>query len=418
MTKMIVQFRQSCIKLQSLMCEGKLVPPEEGCIIKQENKSDKKIVSYKYGYHFELTNLINCLYKFDSDISNNFSHEYIKKRIEDFLFKCFFSDETNKAQLIDIFFKTLKQDLEKIDKYLIPIYIENLSFHNSEVTIGNVIFIPYSIFNIGTIFREGGYTDKMEQISLNADMKMVKSVGIVSVYAGDAKKAIEKAEECVDQSLNVIRLFYLDSEFGIQGKYNHPLIYQINILNIDQNFIHNSIGWSGTQIESKIDRTKYEKVKEYILIIDNILKKPENQRNKLEKKLILAINLYGDIQKNKGHKDNIIKIFSALETLLLVGNEIIIDNVAERISFIIESNKCSRLDVYKRMRTMYKHRNELVHEGETEFMESEFNTLLMELRQCILIIAKNIEKYPDLIDWIDHINNAREERFNVKLSFQ
>ncbi len=67
---------------------------------------------------------------------------------------------------------------------------------------------------------------------------------------------------------------------------------------------------------------------------------------------------------------------------------------------------------------MYKNRNELVHEGNTVFKEIDYNTLLVELRQCILIIAKNINDYPNFEDWINLINSAREARFDEKLNIQ
>ena len=420
MTKMIDKFNKACRKLLDLMQEGRLILPEEGSKTNFEN--GEKTISYKNGYYLELTKLINEFSDYNSDVFSyvlkNYSREYIERIINDFLFECFFNDEEDKKTLIDSFFHKLKDDLKETNEYLIPIFIENLPFSNTNVTIGKVKFIPYSIFNLRTIFEEAGYTGKLIEEPSYSDMNTVKSVGIVSVCTGDITKAIEKAEDLVDQSLNVIRLLYLRSSFGIQGKYNHPLRYKIKSLNITQNTIHSYIGLSGDVFKSEINKTQYEMMNEYRLNIDNILKKPEIQRNKLENKLLLAINLFGEIQKNSDHQDNIIKIFSALETLLLDKNEPKIVNVAERISFISKSNKTARLCVYELVSRMYKKRNELVHEGKTVFKEIDYNTLLIELRQCILIIAKNIDDYPNFEDWINLINVAREARFDKKLSFQ
>jgi len=421
MTKMKVKFYEACRKLLNLMQEGKLIPFEEGLITIDLERGNKTI-SYKNGYNLELTNFINEFpdYNLDvfSDVLKNYSHKYLKKIINNFLIECFFDDTEDKRALIDSFFQQLKDDLNESNEYLIPIFIENLLLHSTNVIIGKVKFIPYSIFNFGTLIKEAGYTDQIIEMPLHSDINRVKSVGIVSVYAGDFIKAIEKAEELVDQSLNVIRLLYLRSGFGIQGKYNHPLMYNINVLNINQNIIHYYSGFSGDLLESKIDRTSYEGMSEYISNIDTILKKSEIQRNKLENKLLLAINWFGEIQKNSDQQENIIRIFSALETLLLDENEAKIVNVAERIAFISESNKNARLKVYELVSKMYKKRNELVHEGKTEFKEFEYNLLLIQLRECILIIVKNIDGYPTFRDWINLINDAREARFDEKLSFQ
>ena len=421
MTKMKVKFYEACRKLLNLMQEGKLIPFEEGLITIDLERGNKTI-SYKNGYNLELTNFINEFpdYNLDvfSDVLKNYSHEYLKKIINNFLIECFFDDTEDKRALIDSFFQQLKDDLNESNEYLIPIFIENLLLHSTNVIIGKVKFIPYSIFNFGTLIKEAGYTDQIIEMPSHSDINRVKSVGIVSVYAGDFIKAIEKAEELVDQSLNVIRLLYLRSGFGIQGKYNHPLMYNINVLNINQNIIHYYSGFSGDLLESKIDRTSYEGMSKYISNIDTILKKSEIQRNKLENKLLLAINWFGEIQKNSDQQENIIRIFSALETLLLDENEAKIVNVAERIAFISESNKNARLKVYELVSKMYKKRNELVHEGKTEFKEFEYNLLLIQLRECILIIVKNIDEYPTFRDWINLINDAREARFDEKLSFQ
>ena len=421
MTKMKVKFYEACRKLLNLMQEGKLIPFEEGLITIDLERGNKTI-SYKNGYNLELTNFINEFpdYNLDvfSDVLKNYSHEYLKKIINNFLIEFFFDDTEDKRALIDSFFQQLKDDLNESNEYLIPIFIENLLLHSTNVIIGKVKFIPYSIFNFGTLIKEAGYTDQIIEMPSHSDINRVKSVGIVSVYAGDFIKAIEKAEELVDQSLNVIRLLYLRSGFGIQGKYNHPLMYNINVLNINQNIIHYYSGFSGDLLESKIDRTSYEGMSKYISNIDTILKKSEIQRNKLENKLLLAINWFGEIQKNSDQQENIIRIFSALETLLLDENEAKIVNVAERIAFISESNKNARLKVYELVSKMYKKRNELVHEGKTEFKEFEYNLLLIQLRECILIIVKNIDEYPTFRDWINLINDAREARFDEKLSFQ
>ena len=421
MTKMKVKFYEACRKLLNLMQEGKLIPFEEGLITIDLERGNKTI-SYKNGYNLELTNFINEFpyYNLDvfSDVLKNYSHEYLKKIINNFLIECFFDDTEDKRALIDSFFQQLKDDLNESNEYLIPIFIENLLLHSTNVIIGKVKFIPYSIFNFGTLIKEAGYTDQIIEMPSHSDINRVKSVGIVSVYAGDFIKAIEKAEELVDQSLNVIRLLYLRSGFGIQGKYNHPLMYNINVLNINQNIIHYYSGFSGDLLESKIDRTSYEGMSKYISNIDTILKKSEIQRNKLENKLLLAINWFGEIQKNSDQQENIIRIFSALETLLLDENEAKIVNVAERIAFISESNKNARLKVYELVSKMYKKRNELVHEGKTEFKEFEYNLLLIQLRECILIIVKNIDEYPTFRDWINLINDAREARFDEKVRFQ
>ncbi|MDP2844987.1 MAG: hypothetical protein Q8N79_02790, partial [Candidatus Methanoperedens sp.] len=125
MTKMISQFRASCLKLLSLMYGGFLKPEEEG---HHSNYSKgNKTVSYRYGYKLELHKLIDDLFKIHPEIQENSSREYIKKKINDFLFDCFFDSTKNKTDKIDAFFKQLKDDLKHSETYLVPLLIENLS---------------------------------------------------------------------------------------------------------------------------------------------------------------------------------------------------------------------------------------------------------------------------------------------------
>lgn len=399
MTKMKERFNEFCQALLLLMQEGNLIPLEE-CMATRNLNSEEKMISYKNGYELKLTDLINemSVSNIFKDVSEIYSRKYIENKINDFLFEIYFDDVTCNIDRINYFFDELKDNLTKTENYLVPIFIDNVLFHHTEITIGKVTFIPYSIFNLRRTFQDAGYTGNMVPKSQRIDMPMVKSVGIVSVCAGDVDNAIEKAEELVDQSLNVIRLFNFHSEFGIQGKYNHPLQYEIHVLYLDQNKIHSNIGWSGDIIGCKIEGDLYKGYGEYVSSVDTILKKSGRDRNKMENKLLLAINLVGAIQKNKDQKENIIRIFTALETLLISGNEIKIDNIADRIAFINKSDKSARLDVYRFVKKMYGYRNKLVHEGEAVFNELDYYNLLKELISCILIIAINIDKYPDVDD--------------------
>lgn len=415
MTKMISQFRVSCLKLLSLMYGGFLKPEEEG---HHSNYSKgNKTVSYRYGYKLELHKLIDDLFKIHPEIQENSSREYIEKKINDFLFDCFFDSTKNKTDKIDAFFKQLKDDLKHSETYLVPLLIENLSL-DSEITIGTVRFLPYSEDNYKKIFQEAGYTIKNGADLLNVrTTKRVSSMGVVTVSAREYIKAIEKAEELIEQALNIIRFFNIYNDFGIVGQYNNPQNHDITTFNINTQSFSSSMEWSGDITGCRFTKSRYDELwKDYISNIDSVLKKPEPQRKTMENKLLVAFNWFGELLKNRNHKENIIRIFSALEALLvLTKNEEKGDNVAERLAFINYPDREARLFVYSLVKRMYKHRNELVHEGKTKFKELDYNTLFIELHNCMGIIAHHINKYPNLENWIELI---KEAKFDTKLIFQ
>lgn len=416
MVKKVEQFRVSCLKLLSLIYDGKLDPEEDGYTIR-----NGRIFSYKHGYNLELHKLIDALFEFDSTILENNTKKYVEKKIDDFLFECFVDAIKNKTLKIDYFFKRLEKDLRHTEEYLVPLPIENLSVY-SEITIGKIRFLPYSEENYFNLFKEVGYTAKNGEslLKLNTSspfMKKVGSIGVVTVSAGEVDKAIEKAEELINQALNIIRFFNIYYDFGIVGKYDYPYWYKVYTINISKKLLHYTSGFSGDTQECKFTKIHYDELwKDYISNIDAILKKPESKRETMENKLLLAFNWFGEIQKNKNHKENIIRIFSALETLLISNkNEEKGYNVAERIVFINYPDRESRLSASALIKKMYKYRNNLVHEGATNFKELDYNTLLMQLHHCMAIIAKHVDKYPKLEQWIEIINDAKLDK---KLSFQ
>lgn len=411
---MIEQFGNSCLKLLSLMHEGILEPVEEG-----HRNNGERIASYKDGYSLELHKLIDVLFEFDMDILENNSREYIEKKINEFLFDCFFDGINNKTDKIYFFFNQLKNELRQSEIYCVPLLIENISLY-SEITIGKVKFLRYSDDNYRKIFEEAGYPIENGFDLINIDtkapfMKRVHSIGVVTVSAREDSKAIEKGEELIEQGLNILRLFNMYYDFGIVGKYNHPWLYNRATFNISTKSLYSHRGWSGDISGCRFTKDDYDHFKDIISNIDAVLKKSESDRKTMENKLLLALNWFGEIQKNRNHNDNIIRIFTALEALLVNKNEAKGDNIAKRLAFINYPEKEKRLFVCNLVKKMYKHRNELVHEGKTKFKKLDYNTLLMQLRLGMITIAKHLDKYPNLEDWIKLINEAK---FDKKLPFQ
>ena len=132
--------------------------------------------------------------------------------------------------------------------------------------------------------------------------------------------------------------------------------------------------------------------------------------------LLLGINLFGEILKNRNSTENIIRIFTALETLLIRDrNEEKRINVAERLAYINHPDEISRIEAFNLVERLYNARSRLVHSGKTDFKEIDFNTLFVELQYCIITIAKLIDKYPEFKLWIDMIQSVK---FNGKLEYQ
>ena len=354
---------------------------------------------------------------YKKEIRENYSHRYIQHKLSLFLQDLKLNKETDKTPIIDIFFKKFNRELSREKfSYVFPQFIENLKI-DELITIGKVEFVPYSEKNYIDIFLNAGYTDT----DINLDKKVLEKVYSIAkseVIAGDVHKALEKSDNFIDESLNVIRLVESYPNFGILGKYNQPRLHKVYYYIKEKKEFGYSGGWNfltrSGHLTSKI--LKIIKTEKAFNNINAILLKNSSERTDMESKLILSINWFGEILKNRDTIENIIRLFTAFETLLIFGrDEEKKKNVAERLAIINYSDKQLRISTYNSVTNLYSARSKLVHEGKTNLKEKSFFELLRELHSCIIIVAEHIDRYPNIETWNNLIKSVQ---FEGKLEFQ
>ena len=354
---------------------------------------------------------------FKPTITDNYSFNYIFDRLSKFLQDLKTNAKNDKAPLIDNFFKVFNSELSNNKfTFFIPQFIENFKI-DSNTTIGKVKFIPYSEKNYKELFiKIGG-----KGISFNLKKDVLKKIFCIAVSeasAGDFNKALEKSDKLIDLSLNVIRLFESYPNFGILGKYDRPRLHKVYYYNKSTNQFGYSGGWKHLTRSGRFTSQMFKTAsnKYGLNNVDSILQKDSIHRTDMEKKLILSINWYGEILKNRNTIENIVRLFTAFETLLIFEiNEEKKKNVSERLVMINYSDKESRLSTYSFVVKLYNARSKLVHEGKTTFKELDFFRLLKELHSCIINIARHIDKYPTIESWD---NLLKSVKFDEKLEFQ
>ena len=395
----------------------------------QRNKNEQFTVS-EYGslvyleqYHSILHTLVDEIFSYKLEIGENYSSEFVKNKINDFIISLQYNKNTDKSAIIDAFFDTLKNDLSASREYIIPEYIENLSIQ-FKFKIGRVQFIPFSKKNYEKIFYDNGYVKNKDFDLLDTpkefkDFYNIKCVAYCSVNAGEEIKAHEKGANLIEEALSVIRFFNIYQNFGILGNYNSPRKYEGNLYNKETKTIHASMVWKDRTGNCHFTKERFKVLKEEAGLknLNLILKKDKSKRTDLENKLLVSIRWFSEILKHRAkNEDNLFRLFTALESLLIQDkNEEKKKNLAERLAFINYSNKEARLFVHKLVEKLYTLRSELVHEGKTKFKEIDFNTLQSQLQQCIINISTKIDKYPNLSDWLNMITDAK---FSKKLEFQ
>lgn len=411
MTKINIKFRDCCLELLDLLeIRDTIVPEEFFSTMIHENK----FLFYKPGYKTKLSKLVDYILKNKNNCSDNYSKEYLFTAINGFLFDLKFDPDKQKANKINSFFKSDKLFVEN-NPYIVTRQIVNLSL-DSDLSIGKVTFIPYTREKHESIYTDAGYVFIDNSTSLFLHFNGDDDVGCIAkieVVTADIKKAIELSDFIVEESLNVIRFYLPNFNFGTRGSLERRQKFSTAY-----GFKKNEM-WSpkeniGIYPPVKLESNYIQKLRDNygLTNIDDILKK--ESREDMEERLIISINCFSEILKHRENPENIIKLFTAMEALLL-NNEEKKNNLAERMAFITHSDEKKRNNLYNLVKESYSKRSDLVHEGVSKYEDNKFNELLNESYTCIMTVAKMIKKYPKFSDWENLIKNAK---FSCKLEFQ
>jgi hypothetical protein len=99
--------------------------------------------------------------------------------------------------------------------------------------------------------------------------------------------------------------------------------------------------------------------------LENIQRLASDTSTKFASALYDALILYSRQSLAVDVSDKIVFTLSALESMLLVGNEPIQQNLGERIAFLIGQSPQGRKDIVKNIREVYRIRSAFVHHGQT-----------------------------------------------------
>jgi len=392
----------------------------------------------KGNYNYKLNMLVHHLfdgkyikaYHSKTYIKDNYSKKTIKRKISRFLAELETDQANENMKSIEQFFDIAPDCLFSPPKtYSVIRLIENLSI-DSEIVIGNVVFLKYSLTSYKKILEPVGNTKQVENSKQIMDLFLeqhddenVNCVAITCAKAGERDKALEKADAMIDDVLSVFRLYAKEeSNFGIKGTINSYRTSAIICaqdeglgfsLNRHNDFLPTDIN---SDFLTYIKKNGFDNIKR---IIDNEYFH-QTKINTLEELLIRAIRAFGFVIKNPENPDNIIKLFTALETLLIRRDEKIDDNLGERVGLVnyslfdisdeTEINKITELREQAKPRIIdcYGKRSDLVHAGKFDVDEPDYRSVLVDTKLCIINIAKIIDEYPTYKGYIDVIDKGKK----------
>ena len=141
-------------------------------------------------------------------------------------------------------------------------------------------------------------------------------------------------------------------------------------------------------------------------VLSEILNRDETERTSFEKDLTTSIRFIGLSSRDEHVANAFVNGVISLEALLLDDHESIIDNLAERVAFIIGKNAAERNLYFDEMRRLYKIRCDIVHSGNSDVKYSDLSILRRSVNYVCLVSLLNsysslgINSVKDLIKWV------------------
>lgn len=358
------------------------------------------------------------------EMDNTFIIEELKELLIEF-----FQDE--KIGKISLRSKTIKKLVSKFlifldkqlqenknKKYSVIFPIENLKISNNKWELGRVAFLSYDeckkIIDSARIEKEPLFFKEANKNSIFA----------LAEARGSNKKAEEKAVNKVDEVIDILRLYFTNWQNHARaqiGKRGELFIFNRELLSFSKGKMFHSIGWAGAGypiaceislgILDIFELYKFSKV-------DTILKKDIEKRNTFERRLIETIRWfgYGVVSSNNNHR--VIMYMTAMETILGTKDsethkdKSIGDAIGEKGAFLLGYNLETRLDIKKRLKRLYRHRSEILHQGKLEDNEA----MVFELEKLTSgILLRLIDLSTELNSMKEFDNYIQKQLFSTPL---
>ena len=105
--------------------------------------------------------------------------------------------------------------------------------------------------------------------------------------------------------------------------------------------------------------------------------------------------------------DRLIYMMSALEGLLLRGDEPIQQNVGERMAFLLFGDFRSRIETVKNFKEMYGMRSQYIHHRVSSIVQDKFETFVRNAGFVLLAALKNISKFKTKDEFLHAIDRIK-----------
>jgi len=384
-------------------------------------------------------------------ILKNFTVLEIEQKVEDIISKTLQLPIDKRPSFIDLeidnLFASLVSEIKEY-QFVMPIY--NLKIHKS-FKIGDVkfkIFSEYQVKKWVRLFRDiirdnPNYSDKqkkkiIDSIRENNIEPLKNNVCAETIVKARKERASEIAKSKIAQAVDIIKLYCLvergsyGNNIGLKGETLSSTIRSILNRSISDGTLRPTLERVGPIFPLNIDDKLLKMMRDGGLRkINEILLK--NKKTWIEQKILRAIYWYSRIFDTPAKRidkskilirreiskeieeeiteygclsERLLKAMIALESLLIIGNEPVQNNIAERLAYILGTNYNDRRRIKKFIKDMYKLRSNVVHRGFTYISIAELSQLISLVRYAIinLIIKKDrlgLKTNQDFYEWFE-----------------
>lgn len=357
-----------------------------------------------------------------SSARRQISDEQLEALFTDFLKKLLIGGEVNLTNLsseVQALFNSVKRFTFSCYTVFVP--IRHLSLAIDSIAIGHVEFVRIShalaqrMSSQTTIVRFLGNTSNNEDEILQGLQQFFKvgCLALVEVSANDDSKAVQVAIQRIEQSLNVLRYFRIDSAATIDGhgidRASTKVLYWNSTLNsVGVSLDSSRLAFPRVTISQPVwdDRKKLG-----LADIHDLLLKPEDQLEQMEQDILSAVYWVGKSWADSSDTDGFIKIMSALDLLLAQDTRNKKEMIARRFTSIVyaKSSDQTILQIYDHVKKLYTIRNNIMHAGEKYVDKDTIAAARIYVILLLNLLLKNAKTYPTLKDLLDRKFPLRDD---------
>jgi len=366
-----------------------------------DKNANGEIICFKKGYFKRLHRITNEIFSRRPYLSEVICEDDLEKEVRNILLD---AKRKKLEKSKNVFAEKLRAMLSKI-KNNVCVWIVITPLGNIKIKqkqeIGAVNFVNGK--NVQKYLSKNKINIEAKQWITNYKEE---NYAICSVSAHSSDKAQEKAKEKIEKILNWLRLFYPLHNFGIKGYYDEPKHYTFIPYNLKTKSIGHHGGITRQTGNIVISKQAIKDLKKFGLKKIQKIEKKEN-KTQLEKKILNAINWFGQTVKYDDLINNHLRVIAALDSLVLQGpgegNELF----SERIAYLYTKNKKDRKTIYKIAKKAYLKRNKIVHNADLEIDKDNYIQIWQIQQQLIFILLKKTSKFKETADIANFVEKEK-----------